>query len=171
MNTISLIVAMDRNYLIGKDDDLPWKRDLPADLNRFKKKTIGKPVIMGRETYETLPDFAKPLSKRKNIIMTRNKDFKAEGCHVVHSKEEALECAGDVQEIMIIGGAEIYNIFMDQADFIYLTLVHESFEGDTYFPRKINEKYWDCISYKDHEPDEENKYPYTFQTLRRKDRA
>lgn len=121
---LSLIVAMDRNSLIGKDNSLPWS--LPADLKHFKKKTVGKTVVMGRKTYESLKG---PLPDRKNVILTRNKDYKVEGCTVVHSVEEILALEG---EVVVMGGSEIYNLLFPYVDVCYITKIDNEFEGDTY---------------------------------------
>ena len=126
---ISLIVAASSNGVIGVDGDLPWR--LPDDLKRFKALTTGKPVIMGRKTWDSL---GRPLPNRQNIVITRNPDFHAEGCDIVTTPEQAIGVAGDSDELMIIGGGAIYAIFLDKATRIYLTRVHTEIDGDTYFP-------------------------------------
>ena len=137
---ISLIVAVSANRVIGKDGGLPWR--LPADLKRFKSTTLGKPVIMGRKTYESI---GHPLTQRKNIILTVNRTYQAPGCQVVHTIAEALEAAGGHDEVMIIGGAAIYHQFLSFADRIYLTEIDEVFEGDVYFP-ELDLEEWQEIS-------------------------
>lgn len=127
---ISLIAAMARNRVIGKDNRLPW--NLPADMKRFRELTLGKPVIMGRKTFESI---GRPLPKRKNIIITRDKNYRAEGCIVVHSAKDALKAAEESNEVMIIGGEQIFSEFMPLADRMYLTFIEEGFEGDAYFPQ------------------------------------
>jgi len=128
--TISIIAAIAKNNVIGKDNDLIWH--ISEDLKRFKKITSGHTVIMGRKTYESLP--FKPLPKRKNIIITRNKHFKPDGVIVVNSPDEAiLECKGE-EEVFICGGATIYESFIDEANKLYLTKILKEFEGDTFFP-------------------------------------
>ncbi|MEQ8707886.1 MAG: dihydrofolate reductase [Rhodospirillales bacterium] len=132
---IALIVAMGRNRAIGKDGNLPWR--LPGDLRFFKQATLGKPVLMGRKTWESLP---RALPGRTNIVVTRDRSYKAEGAQVINSPELALEMArgiaraGGADEVMVIGGAEIYRLVMPQADRIYLTEVQAEPEADTFFP-------------------------------------
>lgn len=127
---ISMIVAHDENRVIGSNNEMPWH--LPEDLAYFKSVTLHKPVIMGRKTFESI---GRPLPNRTNIIITRNKEFEAEGTHVFHSMEDAVEFAkqqGDEQ--LIIGGAQIFKDYLDMADQLYITEIHETFEGDAYFP-------------------------------------
>ena len=158
---ISLIAAMGKNRTIGKNNSLPWT--LPADMQYFRDKTRGKPVIMGRKTYESI---GKPLPKRLNIIVTHDNEYKAEGCVVVHSADEALKAAGNVEEVMIIGGSQIYKEFLPKVNRMYLTFIDAEFEGDTYFPEyKIEE--WKEVSYEEHERDAENQYDYRFVVLER----
>ena len=158
---ISLIAAMGKNKVIGNKGKLPW--NLPADMKYFRDKTRGKPVIMGRKTHESI---GKPLPKRLNIIVTHDNEYKAEGCVVVHSADEALKAAGNVEEVMIIGGSQIYKEFLPKANRLYLTKIDSEFEGDTYFPEyKIEE--WKEVSYEEHEKDAENQYDYRFVVLDR----
>ena len=126
---ISIIAGMDKNRLIGQGNRLPWR--LPADMKHFRRHTLGKPVLMGRKTFESI---GKPLPKRTNIILTRDRGYSAEGCIVAHSIEEALDTARTCDEIMIIGGASIYVLFLPRAHRLYLTYIHDCFEGDIYFP-------------------------------------
>ncbi|MEN8146585.1 MAG: type 3 dihydrofolate reductase [Campylobacterota bacterium] len=126
---ISIIVAMAKNRVIGRDNDMPWH--LPADLQHFRKMTTGKPIIMGRKTYESI---GRPLPKRQNIIVSRNAEYAVEGCDVVGSLEEAVECAGDVEEVMIIGGGFLYEQTINRADKLCLTFIDLEVEGDTLFP-------------------------------------
>ena len=130
MSRVSLVVAVSRNGVIGRDGGLPWH--LSSDLKLFKAITLGKPIIMGRKTWESLP--RKPLPGRVNIVITRKAGFAGEGAVVVHTVEQALAAAGDVEEVAIIGGGEIYNLFMPIADRIYRTDVDLDVEGDTLFP-------------------------------------
>jgi dihydrofolate reductase len=160
---ISIIAAMDKNRLIGKDNRIPWR--LPADMRRFRRMTLGKPVVMGRRTFESL---GKPLKKRINVVLTRNHDYQAEGCIVVHSIEEVLDVVKDHQEVMICGGAPIYAQFLPRADRLYLTRIHDCFEGDVYFPA-FNLDEWQEIERIDYQPDENNPYPYSFLSLQKKD--
>lgn len=133
---LSLICAMDKNRLIGKNNALPWH--LPADLAFFKKTTMGKPIIMGRRTFESI---GKPLPGRQNIVITSNPDWFAEGCDVADGIDAALEQAGSAPEVMLIGGASLYEQTINQADRLYLTLIDHAFEGDTWFP-EIDLRQW-----------------------------
>jgi len=159
---LSIIVAVAENNVIGKDNDLIWK--LPRDMKHFKETTTGHYIIMGRKTYESN---GRPLPNRINVIITRDKNFKAEGCVVVHSLKDAIEEAKNDSEAFIIGGGVIYELAMPFADRIYLTIIHHKFEGDTYFP-EINMDEWIEVEKRDFEPDEKNKYPFTILTLDRK---
>lgn len=150
---IKIIVAISRNRVIGNNNQLIWS--LPADLKRFKQITTGNTVVMGRKTYESI---GKPLPNRRNIIITRDNEYKADGCEIVNSLEEALMLCNN--DCFIIGGGEIYKQSMDLADKIYLTIVNEDFEGDTFFPEIGNE--WVKVGREDYEPDEKNKYKYSF---------
>lgn len=127
---ITLIAAMSRNGIIGKDNMLPWH--FPEDLKHFKKVTSGKPIIMGRKTFESMG--SKPLPLRRNIILTHDLHFQAENCAIVHSLDEALKVAKPADEVMIIGGAKIYEQFLSLADRCYLTVIDQDYPGDTYFP-------------------------------------
>jgi dihydrofolate reductase len=123
-----LIYARAANGVIGRDGQLPWR--LPADLRRFKAMTMGKPMIMGRKTFESFPS---PLPGRRHIVLTRDRDWRADGAEVVHSVDEALTSAGE-GEVAVVGGAEIYALFLDRAARIELTEVHADFAGDTAMP-------------------------------------
>lgn len=160
--TISLIVAMSRNRVIGASGAIPWK--LPADMRQFRALTMGKPIIMGRKTFESI---AHALPGRKNIVMTRDGLFRAEGCHVASSREEALASARGHDEVMVIGGEGIYKEFLPIADRIYLTLIDEEFAGDAFFP-ELDMARWKETGRTSHEPDAKNEYPYTFITLEKK---
>jgi len=157
---ISIIAAMDENNLIGNAGKLPWY--LPADLAHFKAITLGKPIVMGRKTYDSI---GKPLPERHNIIITRQKDLKIEGVTVVHSLEDAMRAAGEVEELMIIGGANLYKQALPLTNRLYITLVHTKATGDTYFP-EWNPDEWEEASREDHKPDDKNKYPYSFITYK-----
>ncbi len=154
---------MGKNRVIGKNNDLPWGRSLPKDMKHFHDITAGKPVIMGRKTFESIK---KPLSDRTNIIITRDEDYKVEGCVVVHSTEEALKAAEGNEEVMIIGGSQIYKELLPKANRMYLTTVDGDFDGDTYFP-EYNVKEWKETAYEEHKKDAENPYDYAFITLER----
>src|SRR3989344_2165172 len=160
--TISLIVAMDENRVIGYKNKLPW--NLPSELKYFRETTKGKPIIMGRKTHESI---GRPMPERLNIIFTRDKNYKADNCIVVNSKEDAVKAAKGSNEIMVIGGAEIYKLFLPIANRLYLTKVYGSFDGDTYFPQ-FNETEWVKVREKFVERDNENKYSYTIMVLERK---
>src|SRR5690625_391350 len=144
---IAMIVAMTDDHVIGRDNKMPWH--LPADLAHFRRLTTGKPIIMGRKTYESI---GRPLPQRHNIVVTRNRDFQAEGITVVPDLTAALDKAGDVPEIMIIGGAEIYTTLLPQADRLYVTYIHADIAGDTRFPQ-IDAQEWREQSREDHPPD------------------
>ena len=127
---ITMIAAMTENRVIGRDNDMPWH--IPADLAHFKRLTLDKPIVMGRKVFESLG--CKPLPKRHNIVLSRNPDYEAPGCTLVSSPEQALQAAGAVPEVMIIGGEQIYRLFLEQAHRVHLTLIHAVIEGDTFFP-------------------------------------
>ncbi|NDV96190.1 dihydrofolate reductase [Dysgonomonas sp. 521] len=157
----SIIVAIDENNAIGKDNNLLCH--LPNDLKHFKAVTEGHPVIMGRKTFESLPKGALP--NRRNIVITRNKDLQFERCEMVSSIEEAIEQCKDEPEIFIIGGGTIYNKAIDFANKLYLTRIHHKFEGaDTFFP-EIDPAQWQEIEKEDFHTDEKHKYDYSFITL------
>lgn len=158
---ISLVVAMDRNRLIGRGNALPWH--LPADLAHFKSVTMGKPIVMGRKTYESI---GRPLPGRHNIVVSRNPDFSAPGCTVVASVEAALAAAGDAPEVMVIGGAQVYAEALPRAQRIYLTRVDAAFEGDAWFPA-LDAAVWRECHRTEHAPDDRNPYPYVFLVLER----
>jgi len=126
---VSLIVAASANNVIGVRGELPWR--LPADLRRFKQVTTGKPIVMGRLTWDSI---GRPLPNRQNIVISRNPDFTATGCDIVASPDEAVEMAGDVEELMIIGGGQLYREFLPRAQRIYLTRVAVHIAGDASFP-------------------------------------
>jgi len=137
---ISIIVAASTNNVIGRDGGLPWR--LPEDLKRFKQITMGKPMIMGRATWDSI---GRALPGRQNIVMTRQEAFAAEGCDVVLTIDEALDAAGDVEEVMIIGGGNLYEQFLPKTERLYFTRVHARIDGDTYFP-EIDESEWELAS-------------------------
>lgn len=163
--TISIIAAVAKNNVIGKNGQLPWH--LPADMKHFKDLTMGHHVIMGDITFESL---GKPLEGRTNVIVTRLNDYKAENCIVVHSLDEAIESAKNDEEIFFCGGAQIYKHALEIADRIYLTRIHENFDGDTFFP-EINMNVWRETEREDFESDEKNKYDYSFCVFEKTIRA
>ena len=139
---IIAVAARSTNYVIGKNGKMPWPK-LPADLQRFKKITVGHPVIMGWKTWDSLGDY-KPLPNRPNIVMTRNTDrTHVQRAHIAHSKEEALEIALHFQpeKIAIIGGGEIYKLFANLIDTLHLTVINKAYDGDTFFPESIEDKF------------------------------
>jgi dihydrofolate reductase len=157
----TIVVAIGENNAIGKNNQLLWY--LPADLKHFKNITTGHTVIMGRKTYDSV---GKPLPNRRNIIITRQ-DITIEGCEVVKSIEDALALCSTEEEVFIVGGAEIYRQSMHLTNRLYLTIVHQSFDADSFFP-EINYDEWKETEREDHEPDEKNKLPYSFITLERR---
>ena len=160
---ISMIAAMDKNRLIGNGPDIPWQ--MPVDRRHFRDMTVGKPVVMGRKTFETLK---RPLGKRHNIILTRNPVYEApKGCSVAHSVADVLELCKEAEELMICGGAPIYQAFLPHANRLYLTQIHATFEGNVYFP-EFDSAAWEEIKRIDGEPDEKNPYPYSFLFLEKK---
>jgi dihydrofolate reductase len=154
---VSVIVAFDSNLLIGCENKLPWH--LPADLKHFKTITMGHYMIMGRKTYESI---GKPLPGRTSVVITRQKDFVAEGCIIASSIQDALAKCVDQDEVFIIGGAEIFNACMPLAQKLYTTVIHHRFAGDTHFPA-INDKEWNKISVIHNSADEKNPWPYSFE--------
>lgn len=162
--TISAIVAYADNYVIGKDNDIPWY--LPEDLKWFKKNTLNHTIIMGRKCFESI---GRPLPKRNNIIVTRDMFFLSNGCYIAHSIEEAIQMAQDFgeTETFIIGGGEIYKQAIDYYDKIYLTRVKATIEGDVYFPA-LNLEHWQLTYEEHHQKDEKNPYDYSFMIYERK---
>lgn len=158
---ISLIVAMDDNGVIGADGQLPWR--LPADLKHFREMTMGKPIIMGRKTHESI---GRPLPGRENIVLTRNKGYQAEGCTVLHDLAELYAYCRYQDEVMVMGGADLYKQFLGRAELIYLTEVHARVHGDTYFPH-YDPDVWEEVSREDYKADEKNEYDYSFVVLKR----
>ena len=158
---ISLIVAASTNNGIGARGELPWR--LSADLRRFKALTMGKPIVMGRLTHESI---GRPLPGRQNIVVSRQPDFKAADSDVAQSLDAAIAVAGDAQEIMIIGGSHIYQEFLPRADRIYLTRVQAEIEGDVFLPNLAADE-WIEISREEHSADESNEYDVAFVTLDR----
>ncbi len=158
---LSIIVAMDKNQLIGKNNALPWY--LPADLAYFKKTTLGKTVLMGRKTYDSI---GKPLSNRRNVVVSRTADFKASGCEVVSSIDAALALAKNDNEIIVMGGASFYQQILPRVDRLYITEIEGEFEGDSHFP-KFNRDDFLETNRQSHPADAKNSYPYHFTILDR----
>ncbi|MGB5453103.1 MAG: dihydrofolate reductase [Sedimenticolaceae bacterium] len=161
LSNLSIIAALSDNLVIGRDNRLPWR--MPADLAHFKRLTMGKPIIMGRRTWESLPGL---LPYRTHIVVTRDRDYVAEGGFVVHSIEEAFRFAGDAEEMMVIGGADLYAQTLPLASRMYLTLIHEQIDGDTRFP-DYPEMHWREVSRESHAGDDRNPHAYSFVELER----
>lgn len=159
---ISLIAAMTDQGIIGRNNQLPWH--LPADLKHLKQLSLGKTIVMGRKTFESI---GKPLPQRTHIIISRNADFQVPGCQVVDSISAAIKAAEACEELMIFGGEKIFEAFLPLADTLYLTLIHANLTGDTYFP-SWDRAQWQEISRTDHAADAQNPYDYSFVTLARK---
>lgn len=159
---ITIIAAIANNSALGMNNKLIWH--LPEDLKRFKRVTNGHHIIMGRKTFESL---GKPLPNRTTIIITRDRNYKADNCLIASSLEDALEKAQDDKDPYILGGSEIYNLAMPIADKLDLTLVHHVFEADAFFP-EIDTSIWKEISRKDFKADDMNKYDYSFVTFERR---
>ncbi len=161
MTILSMIVAHADNRVIGKDNDMPWY--LPADLAYFKKTTLGKPIIMGRKTYESI---GRPLPGRKNIVISRDDEYRAEGVEVVGSVEAALALVSDVEEVMVIGGGAIYKHCLPAAQRLYITHIDANIVGDTYFPKyDLNE--WQLAVSEVKAADEKNNYQLRFNVYER----
>ena len=158
----SIIAAMDRNRLIGNNNQLPWH--LPADFAHFKAVTMGKPIIMGRKTFESI---GKPLPGRTNIVLTRNPEIQFEGVVCVSSLQEAIDLVPDAAELMIIGGSTIYAMLLPRINRMYLTYVEAEFEGDAWFP-EFDENQWQQTQVVKHLADEKNIYDCRFVTLEKK---
>ena len=161
---ISIIVAASTNNVIGVGGELPWK--ISDDLKRFKALTLGKPIVMGRLTWESI---GRPLPGRQNIVITRQADFSADGCDVATSPAAALAVAGDAEEIMIIGGSQIYDLFLPKAGRLYLTRVQTEIDGDAFFT-SISEADWELVDSKLHEASDANEFAFEFRTYERRDR-
>jgi dihydrofolate reductase len=159
---VSLVVAIARNGVIGRDNGLPWR--LPADMAHFKRVTMGHPVVMGRRTYESI---GKPLPGRKNIVVTHNRAFQAPGCSVVGSLDEAWRAAGNAEEVCVIGGTTLFEETLPVADLIHLTEVEADIEGDTFFPA-FDRRQWQEREVARHPADERNSYPTRILELTRK---
>jgi dihydrofolate reductase len=160
---LTIIAAVAKNNALGKNNDLIWR--LPADLKRFKKITLGHHVIMGRKTFESL---GRPLPNRTTIIITRNTTYKAEGCIIVNSLEDAILAAKEDENPFILGGGEIYKQALLRADLLDLTLVHHDFEdADTFFP-DIDFTQWIEINREDFKADEQHAYDYSFVRYKKK---
>ncbi|WP_432455948.1 type 3 dihydrofolate reductase [Agarivorans sp. QJM3NY_29] len=158
---VAMIAAMAKGRVIGLDNQMPWH--LPADLKHFKTVTMGKPVVMGRLTYESI---GRPLPGRLNIVVSRNPHLSIEGVTVVNQLEDALQLVADQAEVMIIGGANIYQQCLALADKLYLTLIDKDLEGDAYFP-DYTQYQWQEMAREQHPADDKNPHPYEFINLHR----
>ena len=161
LKNLSIIAALSENGVIGRDNRLPWH--MPADLAHFKRLTMGKPIIMGRRTWESLPGL---LPHRTHVVITRDRTYSVDGGHLVHSPEEAFALVGDAEEMMVVGGAKLYAQTIPLASRMYLTLIHGNFDGDTVFP-DFDAVDWKEVSRERHAADGHNAYDYTFLTLAR----
>jgi len=159
---ISLIVARAQDGVIGRDNALPWR--LPADLRRFKTLTMGKPMLMGRRTFESI---GRALPGRLNLVLTRDPKWQAPGTVVVHSLDEAFAQAGSAPELAVIGGAELFKLVLPLAERIYLTDVHAPIPGDTHFPGIASEE-WREVEHSEYAADADHPYAMTFSTLERR---
>jgi len=158
---VSIIVAADEHGGIGRDGGLPWH--LPEDLKRFKALTMGKPIVMGRKTWDSI---GRPLPGRRSIVVSRSPAFAIAGVEVFGSLEAALQAASDAPETCVIGGAEIYRQALPRAEIIYLTRVHASVAADTFFPA-VEAGAWEEVAREDHPADARHAHGYSFLTLRR----
>lgn len=157
----AFVVAMDEQGLIGRNNDLPWR--LSADLQYFRRITMGKPILMGRKTHESI---GRALPGRQNIVVSSLVDYQAEGCDVVNSIDAALKLAANADEVMVIGGSSLFEQMFDTVDKLYLTRVHAELEGDTWFPQ-WDQTQWQLISQESHPADEKNDYAYSFEVYQR----
>ena len=158
---LSIIVATDEEGLIGKDNDLPWK--LSADLQYFRRVTMGKALIMGRRTHESI---GRALPGRKYIVITSDQEYESDGCTISFSAQQALQECENIEEVMVMGGASLYKQFLPEASTIYLTLVHATLSGDTWFP-DWDKNQWRVLSEEKFFADEKNEHPYSFIVYKR----
>jgi dihydrofolate reductase len=154
---ITLIVAVADSGVIGRDNTLPWH--LPEDLKRFKRLTLGKPIVMGRKTFESI---GKPLPGRRNIVVTRDPNYRREGVDVVRDVEAALRAAGEVPEIMVIGGAELFRALLPRAGRLHITRVHGNIAGDVMWPA-LDDREWNVVERESHSADERHAWAMTFE--------
>ena len=161
MTRIAFVVARDRRGVIGKDGRLPWR--LPDDMRRVRELTVGKPLIMGRRTFESI---GRPLPDRTTIVLTRDPAFGCDGCLVARSAAEAVALAGDAPEVIVFGGAGVFAEFLPRADRIYLTEVDAEVDGDTFFP-PLDASDWLEVERRAHPADERHRHPFAFVTLER----
>ncbi len=170
MTEIIVIVAVAKNGAIGKDNDIPWR--ISEDFQHFKDATMGSPCIMGDKTYESLPENARPLPGRENIVLTFDKDYNPEGTTVFNDFNEAIQYVKDkgVEKAFITGGATIYRLGLEVADTFELTKIDKDYEADVFFP-EVNLDEWELINQEDHEGLDKNsgeKVKFSFLTYKRK---
>jgi dihydrofolate reductase len=158
---ISIIVAASANNVIGAAGDLPWR--LSDDLKRFKAITMGKPIVMGRKTWDSI---GHPLPGRQNVVITRQAGFAAQGCDVVASMDEAIAVTAGAEEVMVIGGSQVYELFLPETRRLYLTRVHAEIEGDAFFP-EMTESEWRLVNDEPHLADDRNAFDFSFRTYER----
>ena len=158
----TLVVAVARNGVIGRDNKLPWR--LPDEIAYFKRVTMGHPIVMGRRTWESI---GKPLPGRENIVVTRQADYQAPGCTVVHSLDEAWKAAGDADEVCVIGGTTLFEESLPIADRMHYTEVEADVEGDTFFP-PFDRGQWQEREVERHPADERHPYPYRILVMDRR---
>jgi dihydrofolate reductase len=159
--TISFVVAYDRKRAIGKDNRLPWR--LPDDMKHVRDVTMGKPLIMGRRTWDSI---GRPLPGRTSIVLTRDRAFRCDGCLVARTADEALRLAGAVPEVIVFGGAGVFEEYLPLADRIYLTEVEAEADADTFFP-KIDPSQWREVERARHPADERHAHAFSWVTLER----
>ncbi|WP_050615318.1 dihydrofolate reductase [Bacillus testis] len=160
---VSMIVAMDEDRVIGKDNKMPWR--IPRELQYVKKVTMGHPIVMGRKNYESI---GRPLPGRRNLILTRDPDFKADGCEVLHSKDDVYKACQGEDEVFIFGGEQIYKLFLNDCERLYITRIHHSFGGDTFFP-EVDLEDWEETYREKGIRDEKNDYDYVYHVYEKKE--
>jgi len=158
---VSIVVAMSSNAVIGKSGGLPWH--LSADLKHFKSITMGKPIIMGRKTHDSI---GKSLPGRENIVLTRDYQYRAEGCSIIHKFNDVYKRCSEVDEVMIVGGSQLYDQVLPLANILYMTEVHGDVEGDTRFP-EFDREQWREVQRQDFKANEKNDFDYSFVVFKR----
>jgi dihydrofolate reductase len=161
MSKVTMVVAAAADNVIGRKGELPWR--LPEDLRRFKELTMGKPIVMGRRTFESI---GRPLPGRRNIVVSRRPGLRLEGCEVSDSPDAALALAGQAEEVMVIGGQQLYEAFLPRATRIHMTRVHETIEGDAFFPQLPPDE-WQVVWSESHPATREQPLAHTFEILER----
>ena len=159
---VTFIAAMDRNRVIGKENNIPWR--IPRDWEYVKETTIGHSIILGRRNFESI---GRILPGRRNIVVTRNPDFFFEGCEIVHSVQEVFDLCENEQEIFIFGGEEIYRAFLPYAEKMHITKINHEFKGDTFFP-EVDFSEWMEVAVKKGIRDDKNPYSYSFHIYERR---